>query len=73
MSIPDLDLAGGNLTIRYGKGGRIRRLMKRNKAVNLVLCYLMHRRCPQEVPAIGSDVKRDWPPTAGFAPTGTSL
>src|SRR5689334_11935689 len=68
VQLRDLDLAGGNVTIRHGKGGRMRRVMLSGDAVNLIRRYLTRLRCPQGIPAIGSDAERE-PLIVGFAST----
>jgi site-specific recombinase XerD len=68
VQLRDLDLAGGNVTIRHGKGGRMRRVMLNSDAVNLIRRYLTRLRCPQGIPAIGSDTERE-PLIVGFAST----
>ena len=64
----DLDLAGGNVTIRHGKGGRMRRVMLHSDAIRLLRGYLNRLRCPQGVPSIGSDAERE-ALIVGFAST----
>jgi site-specific recombinase XerD len=68
VQLRDLDLAGGNVTIRHGKGGRMRRVILHPDAIQLLHRYLNKLRCPQGIPAIGSDAERE-PLIAGFAST----
>src|SRR3954452_21503598 len=55
VQLRDLDLGGGTVTIRHGKGGRMRRVMLQSDAIRLLRGYLNRLRCPQGVPSIGSD------------------
>jgi integrase/recombinase XerC len=68
VQIRDLDLAGGNVTVRHGKGGRMRRVMLSNEALNLLRRYLTRLRCPQGIPTAGSDAERE-SLIVGFAST----
>jgi site-specific recombinase XerD len=51
----DLDLDGGTVTVRHGKGGRMRRVMLNTEAISLLRRYLNRLRCPGGVPALGSE------------------
>lgn len=68
IQLRDLDLAGGNITIRQGKGGRVRRVVLHNDAIQPPRRYLNKLRCTQGIPAIGSDDERE-PLIVGFAST----
>jgi site-specific recombinase XerD len=65
VQIRDLDLDGGNVTVRHGKGGRMRRVVLNREAVSLLRRYLTRLRCPQGIPLIGSDAERE-PLLVGF-------
>ncbi|KPV54937.1 hypothetical protein SE17_00740 [Kouleothrix aurantiaca] len=68
VQLRDLDLAGANVTIRHGKGGRMRRVMLSAEAIHLLRRYLTRLRCPHGIPLIGSDAERE-PLIVGFAST----
>jgi integrase/recombinase XerC len=70
VQLRDLDLAGGTVTIRHGKGGRMRRVILSDEAATLLRRYLTRLRCTQGIPAIGSDLERE-PLIVGFASTRT--
>jgi site-specific recombinase XerD len=59
LQIRDLDLDDGTITVRYGKGGRMRRVMLRTEVVSLLCHYMTHLRCPRGMPNIGSDAERE--------------
>jgi integrase/recombinase XerC len=59
VQIRDLDLAGGTLIVRRGKGGKARRLPLHPDAQRLLTAYLQQMRCPTGLPAIGSDTERE--------------
>jgi len=59
VQLRDLDLAGGTVTIRHGKGGRMRRVMLISEAIVLLRRYMTKLRCPQGMPVLGSDAERD--------------
>jgi site-specific recombinase XerD len=46
VQIRDLDRDGGSLTVRHGKGGRMRRVMLNTEAISLLRRYLTRLRCP---------------------------
>ena len=68
VQLRDLDLAGGTVTVRSGKGGRPRRVPLHTDALRLLKRYLTTVRCPDGMPAIGSDAERE-PLLAGFDPS----
>jgi integrase len=68
VQLRDLDLAGGNVTIRHGKEGRMRRVMLHSDAIRILRGYLTRLRCPQGLPSIGSDAERE-SLIVGFAST----
>lgn len=68
VQLRDLDLAGGNVAIRHGKGGRARRVVLHSDATQLLRRYLTKLRCPQGLPSIGSDTERE-ALIVGFAST----
>ncbi len=55
----DLDLSGGTLTIRYGKGGTAQRVPLHSDAQRLLQRYLDDVRCPDGPPPIGSLEERE--------------
>lgn len=59
VQIRDLDLAGGTVTVRHGKGGRMRRVMLNTEAIRLLRRYLTKLRCPSGLPALGSNAERE--------------
>lgn len=59
VQLRDLDLDGGNLIVRRGKGRKARRVPLHSDAVTLLRRYLREQRCPQGQPAIGSDAERE--------------
>lgn len=65
IQLRDLDLDGGNVTIRYGKGGRMRRVLLNTEALALLHRYISRLRCVQGLPTIGSDAERE-PLLVGF-------
>ncbi len=68
VQIRDLDLDGGTLTVRHGKGGRMRRVMLNTEAITLLRRYLNRLRCPDGTPALGSEIERE-PFLVGFHAT----
>jgi integrase len=62
VQIRDLDLEGGTLTVRHGKGGRMRRVMLNAEAIALLRRYL--HVCAVLVVclrlAVGASVSRCW-------------
>jgi site-specific recombinase XerD len=59
LQLRDLDLEGGMITIRRGKGGKARRVPLHVDAQEMVQRYLDEVRCPDGLPAIGSDGERE--------------
>jgi site-specific recombinase XerD len=59
VQLRDLDLAGGTVTVRYGKGGRMRRVMLNTEAIRLLRRYLTRLRCLSGAPALGSNAERE--------------
>jgi integrase/recombinase XerC len=59
IQLRDLDLDGGNVTVRHGKGGRMRRVMLNSDAIGLIRRYIARVRCLQGIPPIGSDAERE--------------
>jgi site-specific recombinase XerD len=68
IQIRDLDLDGGTLTVRHGKGGRMRRVMLNAEAIALLRRYLTRLRCPGGLPVLGSEIERE-PLLVGFHAT----
>jgi integrase/recombinase XerC len=68
VQIRDLDLDGGTVTVRHGKGGRMRRVMLNAEAISLLRRYMTRLRCPSGVPAHGSEHERE-PLLVGFDST----
>ncbi|KPV54827.1 hypothetical protein SE17_01370, partial [Kouleothrix aurantiaca] len=58
LQIRDLAIPGLSVAVRRGKGGRSRRVPLHRDAVPLLKAYLMRLRCPDGVPAIGSEAER---------------
>jgi site-specific recombinase XerD len=59
LQLRDLDLGGGMITIRRGKGGKARRVPLHSDAQEMLQRYLVDVRCPDGSPAIGSDEERE--------------
>jgi site-specific recombinase XerD len=59
VQLRDVDLAGGTVTVRSGKGGKARRLPLHTDAQRLLQRYLNEVRCPVGIPPIGSDQDRE--------------
>lgn len=59
VQVRDLDLAGGTITVRSGKGGKARRLPLHLDAQRILQRYLKDLRCPSGMPPIGSDQERE--------------
>jgi site-specific recombinase XerD len=68
VQIRDLDLDGGMLTVRHGKGGRMRRVMLNADAIALLRRYILRLRCPGGLPALGTERERE-PLLVGFDST----
>jgi site-specific recombinase XerD len=67
VQLRDLDLPRETVTVRHGKGGRLRRVMLNSEGMALLRRYVAKLRCPQGTPAIGSD-KECEPLLVGFDP-----
>ncbi len=59
LQLRDLDLGGGTVTVRSGKAGKARRVPLHADAQRLLRRYLERVRCPEGLPAIGSDQERE--------------
>lgn len=59
VQLRDLDLDGGSVIIRKGKGRKARRVPLHSDAVILLRRYLRELRCPDGLPGIGSDAERE--------------
>ena len=59
LQLRDLDLEGGTIAIRRGKGGKARRVPLHSDAQEMLQRYLDDVRCPDGLPAIGSDKERE--------------
>jgi len=59
IQLRDIDLEGGTVTIRSGKGGKARRLPLHSDAQRMLRRYLKEIRCPSGFPPIGSDQERE--------------
>ena len=59
VQLRDVDLAGGTVTVRSGKGGKARRLPLHPDAQCIVQRYLSEVRCPSGTPPIGSEQERE--------------
>jgi site-specific recombinase XerD len=59
LQLRDLDLEGGMITIRRGKGGKARRVPLHSDAQEMLQRYLDDVRCPDGLPTIGSDKERE--------------
>jgi len=59
VQLRDVDLAGGSVIVRSGKGGRARRLPLHPDAQRILQRYLSEVRCPSGIPPIGSDQERE--------------
>jgi len=68
VQLRDLDLDGGTVTVRSGKGGRPRRVPLHSDALQLLRRYLKVVRCPDGSPGIGSSAERE-PLLVGFDAT----
>jgi site-specific recombinase XerD len=68
VQIRDLDLLGETVTVRHGKGGRMRRVMLNSEAISLLRRYMVGLRCTLGMPILGSDSERE-PLLVGFDPT----
>jgi site-specific recombinase XerD len=68
VQLRDLDLAGGTVTVRYGKGGRMRRVILNSEAISLLRRYMTKLRCSPGTQVLGSDSERE-ALLVGFDPT----
>lgn len=59
VQVRDVDLAGGTVTVRSGKGRKARRLPLHPDAQRLLQRYLHEVRCPAGLPPIGSEQERE--------------
>lgn len=59
VQLRDLDLDGGTVTVRRGKGRRMRRVPLHSDAVGMLRRYLKRLRCPNGIPLLGSDSERE--------------
>ncbi len=59
VQLRDLDLDGGSVVVRRGKGRKSRRVPLHSDALALLHRYLRDLRCPAGMPAIGSDAERE--------------
>ena len=59
LQLRDLDVGSGTMTVRSGKAGKARRLPLHPDAERLLRRYLERVRCPDGMPAIGSDQERE--------------
>jgi len=59
VQLRDLDLEGGTVTVRHGKGGRMRRVPLPTDAIGMLRRYIKRLRCPAGMPALGSSTERD--------------
>ena len=59
IQLRDLDLEGMTVTVRRGKGGRTRRVMLNAEAIAMLRRYLKKLRCPDGLPALGSEAERE--------------
>lgn len=58
VQLRDIDLAGGTITVRSGKGGKARRVPLHPDAGRMLQRYLKEIRCPGGTPPLGSDEER---------------
>lgn len=59
VQLRDLDLPGGSVTVRSGKGGKARRVPLHADAGRLLQTYIDKVRCPTGWPGIGSTEERE--------------
>lgn len=59
LQLRDVDLAGGTLTVRRGKGKKSRRIPLHSEAQTALKQYLNEVRCPDGLPAIGDEAERE--------------
>lgn len=58
MQLRDVDLPGGSVVVRRGKGGKARRVPLHSDAQRILQRYLDEVRCPDHQPAVGSQEER---------------
>lgn len=59
VQLRDLDLDGGTVTVRHGKGGRMRRVQLHSDAIGMLRRYMKRLRYSQGMPALGSETERE--------------
>jgi site-specific recombinase XerD len=59
LQLRDLDVGSGTITVRSGKAGKARRVPLHPDAERLLRRYLEMVRCPEGLPAMGSDQERE--------------
>lgn len=59
VQVRDLDLAGGNVVVRSGKGGKYRRVPLSRDAYHLLKRYLADARFSDGLPAIGDSAEQE--------------
>ncbi len=59
VQLRDLDLEGGTVTVRRGKGGKARRIPLHSEAHELLRRYIDDVRCPDGLPPVGSEAERE--------------
>ncbi len=59
LQLRDLDMRGGTVTVRSGKGKKPRRIPLHQEAYRTLQRYLGELRCPSGIPSIGSDAERE--------------
>jgi site-specific recombinase XerD len=60
LQLRDLDLEGGTVTVRRGKGGKARRLPLHSEAQHFLERYLKEVRCPEGIPPPGRETEREF-------------
>jgi len=59
LQLRDVDLDGGAITVRRGKGSKARRVPLHSEAQTALAHYLGEVRCPVGFPAVGSEMERE--------------
>jgi site-specific recombinase XerD len=59
LQLRDLDLDGGTVTVRHGKGNRMRRVLLNTEAIRVLRRYITLLRCTQGMPTIGQASERE--------------
>lgn len=59
LQLRDIDLAGGTITVRRGKGKKARRIPLHSEAQSTLNQYLKNVRCPDGIPEIGSETEQE--------------